>query len=317
MKTRLKELNTALQRLDSDTEDNQLLQKLTEDDPFSEVFESINKLSEKIKESNKWFHKLEKIFKTNELKEIDEYDKDNSLENQLIHTSKMAQIGTMATEITHEMTQPLTYLNNYLYTLCDDLTTDDNKLYNKLKNNLVIASKEVNRLIKLVNHIQEFSRKDIEQARTPIKFSKVIDQTLLIMNDQIQSSNIRLIKNIQKELPYLKVNPNDMKQVFINLLQNAIDSLKEIENNAVLEIVIYQKKEQNKFFIEINDNGKGVDEQIRNKIFTPFFTTKPAGEGTGIGLNIIQKIIRKYNGTINCRPLDGQGASFILSLIHI
>ena len=314
MKTRIKELNTALQHLDSDTWDNQLLPKLTEDDPFSEVFDSINKLSEKVKESNKWFHKFEKIFKTNELKEIDEYDKDNSLENQLIHTSKMAQIGIMSTEITHEMTQPLTYLNNYLYTLSDDLTTDDPILNNKLKNNLDIANKEVNRLIKLVNHIQEFSRKDLEQIRIPIKFSKVISQTLLIMNDQIQSTNIRLIKNIQKDLPYLNVNPNDMEQVFINLLQNAIDSLKEIENNAVLEIVIYHKKEQNKFFIEINDNGKGVDEQIRNKIFTPFFTTKPAGEGTGLGLNIIQKIIEKYSGTINCRSSDGQGASFIISL---
>jgi signal transduction histidine kinase len=314
MKTRINELNTALQYLDSDTWDNQLLPKLTEDDPFSEVFESINKLSEKVKESNKWFHKFEKIFKTNELKEIDEYDKDNSLENQLIHTSKMAQIGIMVTEITHEMTQPLTYLNNYLYTLSDDITTSDPILNNKLKNNLEIASKEVNRLIKLVNHIQEFSRKDLEQIRIPIEFSKVIDQTLYIMDDQIQSSNIRLIKNIQKDLPYLNVNPNDMEQVFINLLQNAIDSLKEIENNAVLEIVIYHKKEQNKFFIEINDNGKGVDEQIRNKIFTPFFTTKPAGEGTGLGLNIIQKIIEKYSGTINCRSSDGQGASFIISL---
>ena len=314
MKTRIKELNTVLQHLDSDTWDNQLLPKLTEDDPFSEVFESINKLSEKVIESNKWFHKFEKIFTTNELKEIDEYDKDNSLENQLIHTSKMAQIGIMVTEITHEMTQPLTYLNNYLYTLSDDITTSDPILNNKLKNNLEIASKEVNRLIKLVNHIQEFSRKDLEQIRIPIEFSKVIDQTLYIMDDQIQSSNIRLIKNIQKDLPYLNVNPNDMEQVFINLLQNAIDSLKEIENNAVLEIVIYHKKEQNKFFIEINDNGKGVDEQIRNKIFTPFFTTKPAGEGTGLGLNIIQKIIEKYSGTINCRSSDGQGASFIISL---
>ena len=314
MKTRIKQLNKAIQHLESDTWDNQLLPELSEDDPFSVVFESINKLSEKVKESNKWFHKFEKIFNTNELKEIDEYDKDNSLENQLIHTSKMAQIGIMATEITHEMTQPLTYLNNYLYTLSDDLTTDDPILNNKLKNNLDIATKEVNRLIKLVNHIQEFSRKDLEQNRIPIKFSKVISQTLLIMNDQIQSTNIKLIKNIQKDLPYLNVNPNDMEQVFINLLQNAIDSLKEMENNAILEIVIYQKKEQNKFFIEINDNGKGVDEQIRNKIFTPFFTTKPAGKGTGLGLNIIQKIIGKYGGTINCRSSDGQGASFVISL---
>jgi len=314
MKTRIKQINKAIQYLDSDRWDSQLLPELSKDDPFFGVFESINKLSEKVRESNKWFHKFERIFKISELKEIDEYDKDNSLENQLIHTSKMSQIGIMATGITHEMTQPLTYLNNYLYTLYDDLTTDDTILNNKLRNNLEIANKEVNRLINLVNHIQEFSRKDLEEIRIPIKFSKVINQTLLLMDDQIQSSNIRLIKNIQKDLPYATVNPNDIEQVFINLLQNAIDSLKEMENNAILEIVIYQNKEQNIFFIEINDNGKGVDEQIRNKIFTPFFTTKPAGEGTGLGLNIIQKIIEKYGGTINCKSSDGKGASFIISL---
>ena len=314
MKTRIKQINKAIQYLDSDRWDSQLLPELSKDDPFFGVFESINKLSEKVRESNKWFHKFERIFKISELKEIDEYDKDNSLENQLIHTSKMSQIGIMATGITHEMTQPLTYLNNYLYTLYDDLTTDDTILNNKLRNNLEIANKEVNRLINLVNHIQEFSRKDLEEIRIPIKFSKVINQTLLLMDDQIQSSNIRLIKNIQKDLPYATVNPNDIEQVFINLLQNAIDSLKEIENNAVLEIVIYQKKEQKIFCIEINDNGKGIDKQIKNKIFTPFFTTKPAGKGTGLGLNIIQKIIEKYGGTISCKSSDGKGASFIISL---
>jgi|TARA_Y100000294_G_scaffold45835_1_gene42472 signal transduction histidine kinase len=314
MKTRIKQINKAIQYLDSDRWDSQLLPELSKDDPFFGVFESINKLSEKVRESNKWFHKFERIFKISELKEIDEYDKDNSLENQLIHTSKMSQIGIMATGITHEMTQPLTYLNNYLYTLYDDLTTDNTILNNKLRNNLEIANKEVNRLINLVNHIQEFSRKDIEEIRIPIKFSKVINQTLLLMDDQIQSSNIRLIKNIQKDLPYATVNPNDIEQVFINLLQNAIDSLKEIENNAVLEIVIYQKKEQKIFCIEINDNGKGIDKQIKNKIFTPFFTTKPAGKGTGLGLNIIQKIIEKYGGTISCKSSDGKGASFIISL---
>ena len=187
-------------------------------------------------------------------------------------------------------------------------------LNNKLKNNLDIASKEVNRLIKLVNHIQEFARKDFEKIRIPVKISKIVKQTLLLMDDQIKSSNISLVKQIQDDLPILNVNPNEIEQIFINLLQNAIDSLKEIENNAVLEIVIYQKKRQNKFFIEINDNGKGVDEQTKNKIFTPFFTTKPPGKGTGLGLNIIQKIIRKYNGTINCKSSLGEGASFIISL---
>ncbi len=314
MKTRIIELITVLQHLDSDTWDGQLLPQLTEDDPFVEVFRSINKLSEKVKESNDWLYKFEKIFNLNELKEIEENNKNNSLENQLIHSSKMAQIGVLATEISHEMTQPLTYLNNYLYTLSDDLKSNDPMLNNKLKNNLEIASTEVNRLIKLVIHIQEYARKDTEQIRIPVKISEVVEQSLLIMDDLIKSSNIRLIKNIQNDLPRLNMNPNDLEQVLINLLQNAIDSLNEIENKAEVEILIYEKKNPNNLFIEINDNGKGFDEEIKNKIFIPFYTTKPEGKGTGLGLNIIQKIIGKYSGTINCKSSSGKGASFIISL---
>ncbi|SVA79475.1 uncharacterized protein METZ01_LOCUS132329, partial [marine metagenome] len=78
MKTRIKQINKAIQYLDSDRWDSQLLPELSKDDPFFGVFESINKLSEKVRESNKWFHKFERIFKISELKEIDEYDKDNS-----------------------------------------------------------------------------------------------------------------------------------------------------------------------------------------------------------------------------------------------
>ena len=314
MENQLKKLITAIQHLESGTGDKQLLPKLSDNDPFAEAFESINKLSKKMGKTNNWVQQIEKLYKTDDLKEIDEETKDSLWENQLIHISKMAQIGTLTTEISHEMTQPLTYLNNYLYTLNDDLKSDDHMLNNKLKNNLDIASKEVNRLIKLVNHIQEFARKDFEKIRIPVKISKIVKQTLLLMDDQIKSSNISLVKQIQDDLPILNVNPNEIEQIFINLLQNAIDSLKEIENNAVLEIVIYQKKRQNKFFIEINDNGKGVDEQTKNKIFTPFFTTKPPGKGTGLGLNIIQKIIGKFNGTINCKSSLGEGASFIISL---
>jgi signal transduction histidine kinase len=314
MKIRIKEIITALQQLDSDTWEGQLLPQLTEDDPFVEVYEIINKFSEKVKESNDWLHKFEKIFNLNELKEIEENNTTNSLENQLIHSSKMAQIGVLATEISHEMTQPLTYLNNYLYTLSDDLKSNDPKLNNKLKNNLEIASKEVTRLIKLVNHIQEFARKDTEQIRIPVKIPEVVEQTLLIMDDLIKSSNIKLIKNIKNDLPRLNMNPNDLEQVLINLLQNAVDSLNEIENESEVEILIYEKKNPNNLFIEINDNGQGLDEEIKNKIFTPFYSTKLEGMGTGLGLNIVQKIIGKYNGTIDCKSSSGKGASFIISL---
>ena len=133
------------------------------------------------------------------------------------------------------------------------------------------------------------------------------------MNDKIKTSKIKLIKNIQKDIPVIHAISNEIEQIFINLIQNSIDSLKDIKDVPTLELSIFQKKSENKICFEIIDNGNGIDEEILGKIFSPFFTTKPPGKGTGLGLNIIQKILSKYRGRIKHKPISNKGAAFLIT----
>ena len=309
MKNRIKELSLALQNISSDSGDIIPLPKLPASDPFSEIFEFVNKLSEE----KSWVNIIKYNFLQENSNKTDENIDNNILENQFLHMSKLAQIGALAAEITHEMTQPLTFLHNYLYSLSNEFNSDKELNNEKLTQNLNIATNEVYRLVNLVNHIQEFSRKDTFQSTMGVKITDALDNSLLLMNDQIKTSIIKLIKTIQNNIPEIQAIPNEIEQIFLNLIQNSIDSLSEVKDDPRLEIAIFQKKNENKLFINIIDNGMGIEENIKEKIFSPFFTTKPPGKGTGLGLNIIQKIILKYGGEIKYEPISNQGASFLIS----
>tara|TARA_B100001123_G_C15345850_1_gene1037093 strand:- start:3775 stop:4716 length:942 start_codon:yes stop_codon:yes gene_type:complete len=309
MKNRIKELSLALENISSDSGEIKPLPKLPVSDPFSEIFKFINKLSK----TKSWVNTIKYNFLEENSNKTEENIDDNIIENQFLHMSKLAQIGSLTAEITHEMTQPLTFLHNYLYSLSNEFNSDKILNNEKLIQNLNIATNEVYRLVNLVNHIQEFSRKDTFQSITAVKITDALENSLLLMNDQIKTLKIKLIKTIQKNIPEIQAVPNEIEQIFLNLIQNSIDSLSEIKSDPRLEISIFYKKSKNKLYIEIVDNGKGIDEDILDKIFSPFFTTKPPGKGTGLGLNIIQKIISKYGGRIKYKPVSSQGASFLIS----
>ena len=309
MKKRIKELSLALQNISSESGDIEQLPKLPASDPFSEIFEFINRLSK----TKSWVNSIRYNFFQENSNKTEENIDSEILENQFLHMSKLAQIGALTAEITHEMVQPLTFLHNYLYSLSNEFNSGKELNNEKLKQNLNIATNEVYRLVNLVNHIQEFSRKDTFQSTMDVNITDALDNSLLLMNDQIKTLNIKLIKTIQKNIPEIQAVPNEIEQIFLNLIQNSIDSLREVKDDPRLEIAIFQKKNENKLFINIIDNGKGIEDDIKEKIFSPFFTTKPPGKGTGLGLNIIQKIISKYGGVIKYEPLNNQGASFLIS----
>lgn len=135
----------------------------------------------------------------------------------------------------------------------------------------------------------------------------------LTLNENFKPLQIKLKIDIQDDLPLIKINPNELEQVFINLIQNSIDSLKEIKRIPQLELKIYVGSNHNKLIIEINDNGSGMDEKMRKNLFVPFYTTKSSKKGTGLGLTISRRIILKYKGTIQCNSKPNQGTSFILT----
>jgi hypothetical protein len=156
----------------------------------------------------------------------------------------------------------------------------------------------------------------------PVSLHEGIDSTLLIVQHRLQDKTnyppIEVIKEYG-DLPEVTCYAAQMNQVFMNILNNAIDAIeKSIDMEAIIEkpqIKISTKLEQQKIVISIADNGCGIPEEMRSRIFEPFFTTKQPGQGTGLGLSIsYQIVVEKHCGQIKCISELGKGSEFLIEI---
>ena len=304
MKSHINEILKVVNQLKIDSwEDNKILSNLPKNDPLYSLYKELQNLSIIICEKNNNIEQIENVLGKIDFNQISS----DNLDDQLMHKARLAQIGALTTEISHEMSQPLTYLSNYLYLLKSEKN-------NNMDENLDIASSEIDRLINLVNHLQDFSRKEVTVNKVSVDISELIDKSLIILQDQIKRYRIEISKAIHNKLPKIAVNPNEMEQIILNLLQNAVESLYKNETDPLITIEICSNKNQKIITIAVTDNGEGINEKIMDKIYKPFFTTKPVGKGTGLGLNIINKLVQKYNGKIYCESSPGEGTCFKIKI---
>ena len=304
MKSHINEILKVVNQLKIDSwEDNKILSNLPKNDPLYSLYKELQNLSIIICEKNNNIEQIENVLGKIDFNQISS----DNLDDQLMHKARLAQIGALTTEISHEMSQPLTYLSNYLYLLKSEKN-------NNMDENLDIASSEIDRLINLVNHLQDFSRKEVTVNKVSVDISELIDKSLIILQDQIKRYRIEISKAIHNKLPKIAVNPNEMEQIILNLLQNAVESLYKNETDPQITIEIRSNKNKKIITISVTDNGEGIDEKIMDKIYKPFFTTKPVGKGTGLGLNIINKLVQKYNGKIYCESSPGEGTCFKIKI---
>ncbi|HOV15058.1 MAG TPA: ATP-binding protein, partial [Spirochaetota bacterium] len=153
-----------------------------------------------------------------------------------------------------------------------------------------------------------FSVKPLKSVLMPVNLKDFLDKFLDFVLPELDTNHIKLKKNYG-ELPDIWLDENHLKQALLNLLQNSIHSIKEKgRDDGFIEIESYQEK--NYVFINIVDNGKGIDENIRSKIFDPYFTTK--SYGTGLGLTIVYKIIKEHNGDLSFSSTKGGETVFTL-----
>lgn len=270
---------------------------------------------------------------------------------QLIQTEKMSSLGELVAGVAHEINNPVNFIygnlshaSNYF----EDLTALIN-LYKKHNNTdpaiekfieeidldymledlpRLLSSMEMgaDRIREIVRTLRNFSRLD-EADMKFVDIHEGIDSTIIILQNRIkansQHSEIKLIKNYA-ELPQIECYPGQLNQVFMNLIGNAIDALRENYKkqspeeqnlNPMTITVTTQLVEPDWVSICIKDNGTGIPEDVITKIFNPFFTTKPVGDGTGLGLSISYKIIEeKHNGRIKCISKVGQGTEFCIEI---
>jgi PAS domain S-box-containing protein len=263
-------------------------------------------------------------------------------QTQLVHNEKMASLGQLTAGIAHEINNPINFVYNGIDTLkisLDDLMEIVNK-YNELdqangnkeeiieevkalKNDLgyeeLIADinhlvsdikKGAVRTMEIVKGLRVFSRLD-EEERKMASIKDCLESTLILLNNKIKNK-ITLKTFYDESMPEILCYPGQLNQVFMNIINNAIQAIPEEKKDG--EIVIYTENQQENVVIRIKDNGVGMSEQVKRRIFEPFFTTKPVGVGTGLGLSITFGIIEKHGGSIFVNSEEGRGTEFVIQL---
>jgi signal transduction histidine kinase len=170
----------------------------------------------------------------------------------------------------------------------------------RLVNEIEEASQRINTL---VNSVKSYTHMDQHPEKHLVDIHSGIRNTLTMLNHKIKKNNITVVENFQADLPHASIYVSEMNQVWTNLIDNAIDAL-EGNTNSVIEI--QTKKEKDFIMVYIIDNGTGIPEDVADKIFDPFYTTKEIGKGTGLGLEIVRQIINRHKGEVNVSSAPGR-----------
>ena len=237
----------------------------------------------------------------------------NKQEEQLIHSTRLAELGEMAAGIAHELNQPLSGIRNFAKNTSYMI---ENKIGSKedIRENLHLISGQVDRASRIIKQMRELTRQS-ERQFTVLNINSIIKQCIEFLTPQMKLSGVKIILNLDSNLPSIKGDLIRLEQVFINILTNARQAMEEVEVRKLSIKSIFKKENKNHVvLIEISDTGKGFSEQTAKKLFMPFFSTKKIGQGTGLGLSISLGIIKDHNGEIEAYNGSYKGAIFLIRL---
>ena len=224
---------------------------------------------------------------------------------QLVSSEKMASLGKLAAGIAHEINNPLGGILIYSSLMMEDLPEEDPK-----RGDLARIVQETGRCKEIVKSLLEFARQT-EPKKEPTDMNRAINDGLFFLVNQALFHNIRIVKNLDPFLPFVRGNSGQLKQVFMNIIVNAAEAM---HGNGTLTIITSPSPDRKTVWIEFADTGEGIPEENLSRIFDPFFTTKDVGKGTGLGLATSYGIVQDHGGTINVRSKVGLGTSFIIEL---
>lgn len=224
-------------------------------------------------------------------------------QSQLLHSEKLAAIGTLAASIAHELNNPLQGVLNVLKGVRRRVSLDpeDTELMD-------IAVDECQRMRNLLKALQDFNR-PTSGTRAPLDLHSTLDSVLLLYKKKFDTKNISVEKHYGEHIPILYAIADQIKQVVMNILANAVDAC---EGGGI--VGISTETDQSCITLIIKDNGVGINPLHQDRIFEPFFSTKSEVKGTGLGLSVSYGIIRHHNGTITVHSIPGNGSEFRIKL---
>jgi signal transduction histidine kinase len=229
-----------------------------------------------------------------------------SMSQQLMQASKLNTMGELAASIAHELNNPLATIALRTESLVEQLWQDEKR------RPLEIILKEVDRMAGLVNNLLQFSRRSHRQVTT-VDLREEVTTSLEFVSYHLRNHKINVICDFASELPTVQADRQQLRQIFLNLLTNASDAM---PGGGKLRIQVQKAelRDAQAVVIEFKDTGKGIAAADLEKVWEPFFTTKPGGKGTGLGLAICRRIAEEHAGTIEIATSQGKGTLVRLTL---
>jgi len=227
------------------------------------------------------------------------------LRSKLVHAEKMAAVGQLVSGVAHEVNNPLTAILGFT-----DLLMENPSLPEEARRDLRVILQEAQRTKQIVQNLLSFARQ-MPPRRQPVQLNSILHRTVQLRSYDFISHGVQVVEHLDESLPEIVGDSHQLQQVFLNIINNAYDAVRECGRPARIEIT--SARSANWVEVSFRDNGIGIADL--NRIFDPFFTTKDVGKGTGLGLSICYGIVREHGGEIICHNnADSEGASFIVRL---
>lgn len=228
-------------------------------------------------------------------------------QESLIHAAKLAALGRMSAAIVHEVSQPLSALDN---TLAAAGLHAERQATPQVLRNLGSARDLLRRMQRTVKHLKTFSRKEASTLEA-VDIAGVLEAAREIVEPRAREAGVSIGSQVAAGLPAVSGSPIRLEQVMINLLLNAIDATAAAGNT---EVTISASRDRARLTVSIADTGAGIPDDIRERIFEPFFTTKTTGEGLGLGLSISRAILEEFGGRLSFEPQKAGGTLTLVEL---
>lgn len=239
-----------------------------------------------------------------EQKRIEKEQKDTAQKAYL--SSRLAAVGQMAAGIAHEINNPLTSVIGFA-----ELLMARNDIPDDIRNDVKVINDGAQRVSKIVRGLLTFARDD-KKERDIVDVNEIIKTTIALQSYEMETSNIKVKTYLDYNLPKTMAAGGQLQQVFLNLIINAKQAMKQAHGRG--ELVVRTKRTDGFIRISFKDDGSGIARANIDRIFEPFFTTKQPGEGTGLGLSLCYGIIKEHSGQIYVKSSRGRGATFIVEL---
>jgi len=227
---------------------------------------------------------------------------------QLVIAEKLAALGELTAGVAHEINNPTAVMLGNLDVIVEEMGSSLEPVQDEI--DLVI--KQIYRIKGITNNLLQYAKPDTYAGyMIETDVDEVINETLKLVHHLRSEINYN-IEFLSHSTLLISINQQELQQVLVNLIGNAIQALPEMNGSITISTQDIQK---NGVLISIQDNGHGMNEESISKAFNPFYTTKTQGEGTGLGLSISYNLVRRYGGNIEIKSTQGMGTEFIISLL--